>query len=94
MSIRAQEAATEKRREQFISDFTQNAKYMQLRDRLKQAIYRLAVEKFKKQMGPNPLSQGEKDKFKASLYIFLQKKMHESLAEAMARTNIHPDLAK
>jgi len=38
-----------------LTEFTQSTKYQQLRNRLKQAIFRLAVEKFKKQMGPNPL---------------------------------------
>jgi hypothetical protein len=44
---------------------------MELRNRLKQAIFRIAVEKYKKQMGPEPLSKDERESFKASLYIFL-----------------------
>ena len=97
ISIRAQEQQIEKRRDKFLTDFTQSAKYADLRDRLKQAIYRLAVEKFKKQMGPNPLTKEERDKFKASLYIFLQKKMKDSLNEAMEKGRgnlIHLDIQK
>lgn len=80
-----------------MTEFTQNSKYQELRNRLKQAIYRLAVEKYKKQMGPEPLTKEERDKFKASLYIFLQKKLKDSLAEAMDRSkteSIHPDISR
>ena len=97
MSQKQQETATEQRREKFLTEFTQNSKYQDLRNRLKQAIFRLAVEKFKKQVGPEPLSDGERSKFKASLYIFLQKKLKDSLSEAMDRSRsepIHSDISK
>jgi len=48
-------------------------------------------------MGPEPLSKTERDKFKASLYIFLQKKLSDSLSDAMDRAKsegVHPDISK
>lgn len=96
-SVRQQEAAIDQRREKFLTEFTQNSKYMELRNRLKQAIFRLAVEKFKKEMGPEPLTKTERDKFKASLYLFMQKKLVDSLSDAMDRAKadgVHTDISK
>ena len=83
------------RREKFLTDFTQSSKYQELRNRLKQSIFRLGMEKIKKQTSARKLTPDEKDKFKASLYIFLQKKMQECLTEAVAnrhRSKLHNDI--
>ena len=48
LSQRQQDAFAEQKREKFLTEFTQNSKYQELRNRLKQAIFRLAVEKYKK----------------------------------------------
>ena len=85
----------EQRREKFLTEFTQSSKYQELRNRLKQAIFRLGMEKIKKQTCAKKLSADEKDKFKASLYIFLQRKMRECLAEAVTvrhRSRLHNDI--
>ena len=45
----------------------------------------MGVEKFKRQMGVGkPLDAAAKNKFKAELYIFLQKKLKQYLAEAIS----------
>lgn len=55
-----------------------------MRNRLQEAIFRLGVEKFKKQVGGGKqLDAASKNKFKAELYIFLQKKLRECLDEAI-----------
>jgi tetratricopeptide (TPR) repeat protein len=85
----------DQRREKFLTEFTQSSKYQELRNRLKQAIFRLGMEKIKKQTSAKKLSADEKDKFKASLYIFLQRKMRECLAEAVTvrhRSRLHNDI--
>jgi hypothetical protein len=44
----------------------------------------LAVEKFKRQVGTGKaLNEQEKSKFKADLYIFLQKKLKDCLNRAI-----------
>lgn len=45
-------------------------------------------------MGQEPLSQTSRDKFKANLYIFLQKKLKDSLSAAMDQGNTHSDISK
>ena len=48
-------------------------------------------------MGPEPLLKDERDNFKASLYIFLQKKLIDSLADAFERSKsaeIHSDISR
>lgn len=61
----------ENRRERFLIAFNQSVKYQQLRDRLKQVIFRLAVEKYKKSIGASGINKDQRDKFKANLYIYL-----------------------
>lgn len=77
----------ESRRERFLAEFTQSNKYVQIRSRLQEAIFRLAVEKFKRQVGAGkPLTPEMKSKFKAELYIFLQKKLKDCLLRAVGDT--------
>ena len=95
MSSRNIEQLADQRREKFLTEFTQSAKYQELRNRLKQAIFRLGMEKIKKQTSAKKLSTDEKDKFKASLYIFLQSKMKACLTEAVTvrhRDRLHKDI--
>ena len=66
-----------------------------MRNRLKQAIFRLGAEMIKKKTGPKPLTSEEKDKLKAELYIFLQTKMKTCLQEAILsthRNSLHTDI--
>lgn len=75
----------ESRREKFLNEFTQSYKYTEIKARLQEAIFRLGVEKFKKQYGgTKKLDEATKNKFKAELYIFLQKKLKDCLTEAIS----------
>jgi hypothetical protein len=47
------ESQAERRRERFLTEFTQSHKFKELRNRLKQAIFRIAVEKYKKEVSAN-----------------------------------------
>lgn len=77
----------ESRRERFLTEFTQSYKYTEIRSKLQEAIFKLGVEKFKKQVGGGKvLDSAQKNKFKAELYIFLQKKLKECLKEAISET--------
>ena len=85
----------EARREKFLSDFTQLPKYLELRNKLKQAIFRLGSEMIKKKAGACPLTTHDKSKLKAELYIFLQSKMKTCLQESILnnqRNNLHSDI--
>lgn len=75
----------ESRRERFLTEFTQSYKYTEIRALLQEAIFKLGVEKFKKQIGGGKmLNAAQKNKFKSELYIFLQKKLKECLKEAIS----------
>ena len=75
----------ESRRERFLTEFTQSHKYTEIRALLQEAIFKLGVEKFKKQIGGGKvLCSAQKNKFKSELYIFLQKKLKECLKEAIS----------
>mmetsp|Transcript_45851 Transcript_45851/g.60758 ORF Transcript_45851/g.60758 Transcript_45851/m.60758 type:complete len:87 (-) Transcript_45851:1822-2082(-) len=54
------EKVAEARREKFLTEFTQLPKYLELRNRLKQAIFRLGSEMIKKKAGAQPLTQQDK----------------------------------
>ena len=78
-----------------MTEFTQLPKYLELRDRLKQAIFRLGSEMIKKKTGYQPLSSAQKSQIKAELYIFLQTKMKTCLQEAILssqRNSLHSDI--
>ena len=45
------EGLADSRRERFLTEFTQSTKYVEIRTRLQEAIFRLGVEKFKRQFG-------------------------------------------
>lgn len=77
----------ESRRERFLTEFTQSHKFTEIRQRLQKNIFQLGVEKYKKQIGGGKqLDAASKNKFKAELYIFLQKKLKECLNEAITET--------
>jgi hypothetical protein len=87
LSTQQTEVLAEQRREKFLTEFTQSYKYTEIRTRLQEAIFRLGVEKFKKQVGGGKqLDAQAKNKFKAELYIFLQKKLKECLQEAIGES--------
>jgi hypothetical protein len=46
----------ETRKEKFLMEFNTSSKYLVLRDRLKKAVFRLVVEKFKKTVSPKGLT--------------------------------------
>ena len=54
------EKLAEARREKFLTEFTQLPKYLELRNRLKQAIFRLGAEMIKKKSGAQPLNTQQK----------------------------------
>jgi hypothetical protein len=84
LSSQQAELLAESRRDKFLAEFTQSHKYVEIRSRLQEAILLLGVEKFKRQMGAGkPLDAVTKNKFKAELYIFLQKKLKQYLKEAI-----------
>ncbi len=86
LSSQQVEMLSESRRDKFLAEFTQSHKYVEIRGRLQEAILLLGVEKFKRQMGAGrPLDAATKNKFKAELYIFLQKKLKEYLKEAIGQ---------
>lgn len=57
LSAAQQREAREKKKEKFIIEFSKSAKYRLLRDRLKKAVMRLAVEKFKKEVSSQGMSR-------------------------------------
>jgi hypothetical protein len=65
-------------------EFNSSQLYSSLRQKLKKAIFRLAVEKYNKQVDHKGLpSKQQKEKFKAELYTFLQEQMKVFLNQAM-----------
>jgi len=61
------------------------------------AIFRIAVEKYKKEVSAQtPLQMEERTKFKANLYILLQQVMQYTLKKAMTNGSkgLHPDLVQ
>jgi len=66
----------EQRKEKFLIEFNSSLKYQHLRQKLKKAIFRLAIEKYNKEVDFNGLpTKHSKEKFKAELYTFLQEQM-------------------
>lgn len=61
----------ETRKEKFLLEFNTSSKYLLLREKLKKALFRVALEKYKKTVGPNGLNKDERDKFKAEIYTFI-----------------------
>lgn len=96
MNAQQADLLAESRREKFLTEFTQSYKYTEIKARLQEAIFRLGVEKFKKQYGGlKKLDTAQKNKFKAELYIFLQKKLKDCLSEAITQTQqatLPPDI--
>lgn len=88
----------EQRRERFLIEFNSSQRYLQLRQKLKKAIFRLAVEKYNKQVDHKGLqTKPQKEQFKAELYTFLQEQMKIFLEQAISSTvesnvNMHADL--
>ena len=91
LSSKQLEAMAENRRERFLVEFTQSNKYVEIKNKLQEAIFRLGVEKFKRQIGSGKqLTKEDKSKFKAELYIFLQKKLKDCLNRAIKQGNSIP----
>ena len=64
----------EARREKFLIEFNSSWKFPYVRQKLKKAIFRMAIEKYNKQVDHQGLStKQQKEKFKAELYTFLQE---------------------
>ena len=91
----------EQKREKFLIEFNSSQLYSSLRQKLKKAIFRLAVEKYNKQVDHKGLvTKQQKEQFKAELYTFLQEQMKVFLNEAMdqhidennSKTQMHNDL--
>ena len=62
----------ETRKEKFLIEFNSSSRYMTLRQKLKKAIFRLAVEKYNKEIDHQGLeTKTQKEQFKAELYTFL-----------------------
>ncbi len=76
----------EARREKFLVEFNSSQVYSNLRLKLKKAIFRLAVEKYNKQVDHRGLTtKQQKEQFKAELYSFLQEQMKVFLNKAIER---------
>ena len=87
------ETLADSRRERFLTEFTQSNKYVEIRTKLQEAIFRLVVEKFKRQIGPGKkIDAATKDKFKAELYIFFQKKLKVMMEIADTKHNLPSDI--
>lgn len=71
-------------------------KYKELRERLKKAVIRLAVEKHQKTVPAGPQTQQQRDKFKADLYCFLTEQMKATLDMVFTNhyAHLHPDLVE
>jgi len=88
----------EQRRERFLIEFNSSNSYYHLRQKLKRAIFRLAVEKYNKKVDHKGLStKVQKEQFKADLYTFLQEQMkvflNQAFDRAASQTNkMHDDL--
>ena len=88
----------EQRRERFLIEFNSSNSYYHLRQKLKRAIFRLAVEKYNKKVDHKGLStKVQKEQFKADLYTFLQEQMKVFLNQAFERAStqtnkMHDDL--
>ena len=66
----------EQKREKFLIEFNSSQLYSSLRQKLKKAIFRLAVEKYNKQVDHRGLTtKQQKEQFKGELYTFLQEQM-------------------
>ena len=75
-------------------EFNSHAKFLVLREKLKKAIFRLVIEKYKKTVGPKGLSTDERDKFKAEIYTYLNEQIKVSidLAIDMQKESLHHDI--
>ena len=88
----------EQRREKFLIYLNESSYNAEIRSKLKKAIYRLAVEKYNKQVDHQGLStKQQKEQFKAELYTFLQEQMKIFLNQAVdvcidQNPNMHNDL--
>jgi len=81
----------EQKKEKFLVEFNTSGKYHALRDKLKKAVFRLAVEKYKKTVGPEGFKGADRAKFKAELYTYLNEQLKLTLNAAVEieRENLH-----
>ena len=90
------------RLEKYLIEFNSSQLYAQFRQKLKKAVFRLAVEKYNKEVDHLGLtSKRDKEIFKAELYTFIQEQMklfqHKYLEQALraaATPQPHADLVK
>ena len=84
----------ENRKERFLTEFNTSSKYHVLRDKLKKALFRMIVEKFKKEVGPKGLTAEERVKYKAKIYAFLNEQIKETIDQAISVINndLHQDI--
>ena len=66
----------EQRREKYLIEFNSSSAYPQYKQKLKKAIFRLALEKYSKEVDHHGLpTKLQKEKFKAELYTFIKEQM-------------------
>eukprot|EP00347_Sterkiella_histriomuscorum_P008804 403343688 len=89
-----QKEMREQRKEKFLQEFNTSAKYFVLRDKLKKAVLRFVVEKYKREQGNKILTQDEREKFKAELYVYLNEMMVTTVQQAIDSTKdtLHTDI--
>mgnify|MGYP001175528953 CR=1 FL=1 len=63
----------EVRKVRFIQTFNQSPSYQKLRERLKKALFRVAIEKYKKKVSNNGLQKEDREKFKAEMYTYIRE---------------------
>lgn len=73
----------EQRKEKFLQEFNSSPKYLVLRDKLKKAVLRFVVEKYKREIGNKPLNKEEREKFKSNLYVYLNELMTQTVQRAI-----------
>lgn len=65
-----------------------------LKDKLKKAVLRFVVEKYKREIGNKQLSKEERDKFKANMYVYLNELMIQTVQKAIeaSKDTLHVDI--
>ncbi|CDW74115.1 tetratricopeptide repeat protein [Stylonychia lemnae] len=84
----------EQRKEKFLIEFNVGSKYSVLREKLKKSVLRFVVEKYKREIGNKNLTQEERAKFKANLYVYVNELMKKTLSDAIDQNKeqIHQDI--
>lgn len=69
----------EHKKEKFLLEFNTSGKYYVLREKLKKALFRIVVEKLRKEVTQTSFTPEEKDKFKAKVYAYLNEQIKSTL---------------